>query len=228
MKRRQVMSAVRFIAKAIVNLKVIDYDKVPQTGGFLLTTSHISRLDTPFLMLSTPRHDVIPVVAREYQQHAFFRWFLSSLGVIWMSRDESDFGAFREVISYLNKGWIVGIAPEGTRSRTQTLQEGKSGATFLAEKARAPIVPAVVMGSADMVSRLTHFKRMDVTVRFGEAYHLPPLEKDNHKEWLVNSTDEIMCRIAALLPEEKRGFYRDHPRLKALLAAKNQPAQSII
>jgi 1-acyl-sn-glycerol-3-phosphate acyltransferase len=33
-------------------------------------------------------------------------------------------------------------------------------------------------------------------------------------------TDEVMCRIAVLLPEERRGFYADHPRLKELLAEK--------
>ncbi len=217
MNRNNMMKLVRFVAKLIVNLTVEGYDEIPQSEGFLLTTSHISRLDTPFLMLSTPREDIIPILARDYQKRAFFRWYLESIGVIWMNRYEMDYAAIRESVSYLKKGWIVGIAPEGTRSKTQTLQEGKSGAALLAERAKVPIVPAAVLGSADMASRLKRLKKMNVTVRFGKAYTLPPLDRDNHKQWLNNCTDEIMCRIAALLPEHQRGFYQDHPRLKELL-----------
>jgi 1-acyl-sn-glycerol-3-phosphate acyltransferase len=29
-------------------------------------------------------------------------------------------------------------------------------------------------------------------------------------------TDEVMCRMAVLLPEEYRGVYRDNPRVKEL------------
>lgn len=218
MNRKQLMGIVKFLVKRLVNLRIVDYDKVPQTGAFILTTSHISRLDTPFLMVSTPREDVTAILAREYQEIAFFRWFLGSVGVIWMSRDESDFKAFRDAVSYLKKGWVLGIAPEGTRSRTKTLQQGKAGAALLAERAKVPIVPAVVTGSADMIQKWSHFKKMEVTVRFDKAYYLPPLDQDNHKQWLKDSTDEIMCRIAVLLPEENRGVYADHPRLKELLA----------
>lgn len=217
MNRKQVLGIIRFLVNVLAEFKVVGYEQIPQTGAFLLTTSHISRLDTPFLMLSTPRNDVIPILAKEYQEKAFFHWFLESVGVIWMNRDESDFSAFRQAVSYLKEGWIVGIAPEGTRSRTRTLQQGKGGAVLLAERAKVPIVPCAVTGSADMYSRLSRFKKMDVTVRFGEAYYLPPKDKDNHKQWLIDATDEIMCRIAVLLPEEMRGYYKDHPRVKELV-----------
>lgn len=220
MNRKQLLGIVKFLVKRLVDLRVENYDRVPQKGAFILTTSHISRLDTPFLMISTPRDDVIAILAREYQEKTFFRWFLGSIGVIWMSRDESDFKAFRDAVNYLKQGWIVGIAPEGTRSRTKTLQQGKGGAALLAEKARVPIVPAAVTGSADMMQKWSHFKKMDVTVRFGEPFNLPPLDKEHHKQWLISSTDEIMCRIAILLPEENRGVYANHPRLKALLEEK--------
>jgi len=220
MNKKQIIGVVRHLAKLIAHMDVIDYDKIPQEDNFLLTTNHTSRLDSPFLMLSTPRDDFVAVVTRKYRKKIFFKWFLEKVGVIWMNREETDFSALREAINYLRKGWIVGIAPEGTRSGEQKLMQGKAGAAVLAERANVLIVPVSITGPADMVSDLLHFKKAKIVVRFGEPYRLPKIDMNDRKNWLIRSTDEIMCRIAALLPESYRGYYADHPRLKELLAEK--------
>jgi 1-acyl-sn-glycerol-3-phosphate acyltransferase len=54
-------------------------------------------------------------------------------------------------------------------------------------------------------------------VKAGPAFKLPPLPREDREEVLKQYTDEIMCHIAALLPEKYRGVYADHPRLKELL-----------
>lgn len=217
-KTNPMLEFIRILARLLTKIEVIDYDKIPQSGAFLLTTNHISRQDTPFLMLSTPRKDVIGIVAKNYQEHKLIAWLMRGIGVIWMSREESDFPAFREAVTYLKQGWVVGIAPEGTRSREKKMLEGKAGAALLAERAKVQIVPVAIWGSADLIKDLLHFRRNRITIRYGRAYHLPPLGESDNKEWLQKSTDEIMCRIAALLPEQNRGFYAEHPRLKELLA----------
>ncbi|NJN80793.1 MAG: hypothetical protein HC797_10190 [Anaerolineales bacterium] len=51
----------------------------------------------------------------------------------------------------------------------------------------------------------------------GEPFTLPPIPRDKREETLKQYTDEIMCRIAVMLPKHNRGFYADHPRLKELL-----------
>jgi 1-acyl-sn-glycerol-3-phosphate acyltransferase len=56
-----------------------------------------------------------------------------------------------------------------------------------------------------------------VKLRIGKPFTLPPLDEDNRTASLRANSDEVMCRIAALLPEEKHGLYADHPRLKELL-----------
>jgi 1-acyl-sn-glycerol-3-phosphate acyltransferase len=55
--------------------------------------------------------------------------------------------------------------------------------------------------------------------RFGKPFRLPPFSRENREEDLRRQTDEVMCRIAALLPPEYRGVYADHPRLHELLAS---------
>ncbi len=216
--RDQVMRFLRFISGIVADLEVVGHENVPDQGAYILTTSHISRLDTPFLMLSTSRKDIIAMVATDYLNSPL-GGILKKLGVIWINREGYDFEAFREATAFLKKGGIVGLAPEGRRSKDGQLLEGKAGAALLALRNKVPIIPAVVLGSADMVKSFLRLKRMQVKVIFGKPFELPqPEAGQNEKDILEMGITEIMCRIAALLPEERRGFYRDHPRLQVLLA----------
>jgi 1-acyl-sn-glycerol-3-phosphate acyltransferase len=118
---------------------------------------------------------------------------------------------------------MVGIAPEGIRSRdSEGLLEGKQGAALLAARAAVPIVPVGIVGSDKVYSHWLKLRRPPITVRVGEPYTLPEFDMDDRQGWLSKYTDEIMCRIASLLPPDYRGFYKDHPRLQELLMEKRQ------
>jgi len=201
------------------HFRVEGADYIPASGPIILVTNHISRLDYPAMLMCTERKDVIAMVTTKYREKALFRWLLETLKAIWIERETSDFNAFREAVDYLNRGWIVGISPEGTRSKTGVLQPGKPGAALLVRKTGLPLLPTAISGTADMVERLTHFRKMDILVKFGKPFQIPALaDKEEPKDWLIKATDEIMCRIAALLPAERRGIYADHPRLQEILA----------
>ena len=213
------MKIMRAVFKLIADVEVVGNENIPEHGGYVLATSHISRLDTPFLMMATKRKDVVGMVARDYQNAPFIGWFLNKLGVIWISREGYDFQAFRQASSFLKKGGIVGLAPEGTRSKDGQLLEGKPGTVLLALKNKVQVIPATVLGSADMVKRFLKLKKLQVKVIFGKPFDLSqPTEGQSEKDVLDLATTEVMVQIARLLPEERRGFYRDHPMLKVLLA----------
>jgi len=129
------------------------------------------------------------------------------------------------VISLMEENRILVIAPEGTRSRTGALIEAKPGVSYLAAKLDRPIVPVAITGTEDKVllANLKKLRRSHITVTAGPAFTLPPLPRENRDEVLKQYTDEIMCHIAAILPEKYRGVYADHPRLKELLAAQQGP-----
>ena len=211
---------LRTLVKVVTRLDFINLENLPEEGSILLTTNHLSMVDTPLLLTTTDRTDVVAIVAKKYFKKPFFKWILEKIGnIVWMDRENTDFSAVRQALEFLKQGAILGIAPEGTRSKdTRGLLEGKQGAALLAARANVPIVPVGIVGSEFVKSSMLKLKRAPVSINIGKPYHLPEFDRENRQVWLTQCTDEIMCRIAVLLPPSYRGFYADHPRLQELLA----------
>lgn len=209
----------RIILRLIARVELIDFERVPETETVIVVTNHLGRLDAMLGYILIDRTDLIMMVAEKYEKVALWRWVGNKLNVIWINRFDADIHALRETTRRLKKGGIMAVAPEGTRSPTESLQEGKPGAAFLAAKANVPLIPIALTGTEDRVvhDRLRHFRRLDITIRAGEPLTLPPMDRKNRDAYLAEQTEEIMCHIAALLPEKYRGVYADHPRLKELL-----------
>jgi 1-acyl-sn-glycerol-3-phosphate acyltransferase len=79
------------------------------------------------------------------------------------------------------------------------------------------VVPMAITGSENSLKKMFTLQRPRVTVRVGQPFYLPPLERGDRDGSLQRNTGEIMCRIAALLPPAYRGVYANHPRLEELL-----------
>ena len=213
---------LQFILKALLFTAArVEYhgtEHLPKEGGLLVATNHMSRMDTLYLFLNPARLDITALVADKYKKYPVFNWILDVGKVIWLDRDKADFTAFRKAAEYLKSGVALGIAPEGTRSRDGQLQEGKPGIALLGLKAGVPIVPVGIAGTDQYFHRLLTLRRPRVSLTFGPAFTPPALDRNNRDESLKNITDEIMCRIAILLPPSYWGVYKDHPRLKEMLA----------
>jgi len=99
------------------------------------------------------------------------------------------------------------------------LIRGKSGCAYLAQHSGAPIVPVAITGTEDLGRRLLRLRRPKVTLRVGRPFRLEPLTAEARIDGLRQQADEVMCRLAALLPARYRGAYAEHPMLKQLLDA---------
>jgi 1-acyl-sn-glycerol-3-phosphate acyltransferase len=128
----------------------------------------------------------------------------------------------RKIMALMARGDVLVIAPEGTRSRAESMIEGKPGASYLAAKLQRPVIPIGLAGTEDraILQNLRHLRRSAISIKVGMAFSLPPLPSQNRELALRQDTDEIMCRIAALIPEKNRGVYARHPRLTELLASR--------
>ena len=138
-------------------------------------------------------------------------------GGIWLNREELDTQAIRTAVNFLKQGGLLGIAPEGTRSKNGGLLPAKSGVAYLASKSQAKIVPIAITGTENAWSSLMKLRRPKIKIIFGAPFELPPIDRSRRELDLQSNTDEIMCRIAALLPEKYRGVYAGHIRLQELI-----------
>lgn len=158
-------------------------------------------------------------VAEKWGENPFLRWLGKQLNFIFINRFKPDLKAMREMIKRMEEGQTLVIAPEGTRARDEKMAQGKPGVAYLASKMGWQIVPVAISGSEDRLvfGNLKRFRRTPIKIIAGKSFTLPPFPNRNREEVLQEYADEIMCRIAVMLPEKNRGYYSEHPRLRELL-----------
>ena len=212
---------IRRIFNLIARVDVSGYENLPKDSSFVIATNHLGFVDVPIAYYALDNWDMFVLIGEKWQDVKLFRWVGKHFNFIFIDRFNPDLKALRKVIALMEENNILVIAPEGTRSRTGALIEAKPGVSYLASRLGRPIIPVALTGTEDknVFGNLKRLRRSHFTVKAGPAFTLPPLPRENRDEALRQYTDEIMCHIAALLPERYRGFYADHPRLKELLAA---------
>lgn len=224
MLRETLRRVVLWLFKLLTRLDTAGLENLPPEGGILIAINHLSRLDGPLVFALLKRRDVTGLVSTKYQKNLFFRWLVNQAGGIWINREEADIQALRSARDYLRSGGGIGIAPEGTRSRTGQLIPAKTGVAYLAEKAAVPVIPVAVWGTEGAIAALFRLRRPSIHVRFGKPFRLPPVTRARRDEDLQRNTGLIMSRIAALLPEAYRGVYAGHPLLQEPAADQADPA----
>lgn len=210
----------RIILKLMAKVDIEGYENIPPTGGAIVVTNHIGRLDAMLGVVLADREDIIMMIAQKYEKNLFWRFMVKNLDALWLNREEADFHTLRIVQKRLKGGGILGMAPEGTRSKTESLNYGKPGAAYLADKAQVPIIPIGLTGTEDrqVKANFKRLRRIRIHAKIGKPLHLPPVSRQTRDADLQKNTEEIMCQIAALIPPSYRGVYADHPRVQQLLA----------
>lgn len=218
MKYKTLRSIVRFFMKIIADIEVKGLEKLPE-GNVIIAANHLGRLDTAALLCILDREDIIMPVAEKYKNHPLYGAIGRTANAIWLDRFDADYSAFRQILDRMKQGGLLVIAPEGTRSKTEALQEGKMGVAFLASKSGYPVLPVAVTGTEDrvIVENIKHFRRSTITATAADLLHINIPKGPGREEAMRQATDELMCQIAALLPEKYWGVYANHPRLKELL-----------
>jgi len=177
-------------------------ERVP-VGPGILAANHRSFMDSVFLALVVDR-PVSFLAKAEYFDRRRTAWIFRSTGQIPLRRG-SPAGARRALdaaLEVLAEGGVVGVYPEGTRSRDGMLHRGNLGAARLAAASGAPIVPVGLIGTEAVQAPGQRLPRVgkSVTVRFGSPLRLDPRDA-NHRD-LRDTTDRMMADIATLCRQE--------------------------
>lgn len=218
MKFRIMRFMIRLWVALIARIQVQGMHKLPE-GNVLVVANHLGRLDTAVIFSVIDREDIIMPIAGKYRYHPLYGLMGWAMNGIWLSRDGSDATALRQTLTRMKQGGLLVMAPEGTRSSTEAMQEARLGAAFLADKSGYPVLPVGVSGTEDRLVKenLRHFRRSHIVVQAGEPFVLEVSKGPGRERAYREATTEIMCRIAALLPEKNRGVYAPHPRVAEIL-----------
>jgi 1-acyl-sn-glycerol-3-phosphate acyltransferase len=225
MKARSLRDNIIWLIAHLTHTQLNGVENIPAEGGFLICTNHLSRMDIPVLFTTPNRPKITALVTTKYLKYPLLRWFIVTAEGIWIDRDTADFAAIRKAMQKMDEGYVVGISPEGTRSPNGQLLEAKPGAAMLALRAQVPILPVALIGTEFAVNELRHLRKPYIRVEYGKVIHTPKLDRNDREGQMKWLTDEIMCQIAAMMPEKYHGFYRNHPRLLELLAEKEKATE---
>jgi len=193
-------------------MTVIDPQKLPQSGGVIIAANHQSHLDPPLLGVALPR--VVHNLAKEELFHKpFLKWFLPAIGQVPVAREGSGAGmALKTGARLLRDGKVLGVFPEGTRSKTGERQKARTGVVVLASMGDVPILPAYIWGTREAFppkSKLPIPFR-PIGIRYGDLIHLTPEQKDlRNRNEMERTAEMIMDRIFDLAPPQKAGV--SHP-----------------
>jgi 1-acyl-sn-glycerol-3-phosphate acyltransferase len=197
--------ATRLLLRLLSNTTVAGAEHVPPTGPCILAFNHLGYLDGAVLYGLSPRPDVTAVVAAMVGDKPLERIGVTMAGGIWIARGASDRAALETALDVLAAGRAVAIAPEGRISTTGGLLPAQPGTAFLAVRGQAPIVPVAITGTERAWADLRWFRRPTMTLTFGEP--IPWRSIGPGKAGRAAAMDDLMARIAAMLPERYRGVY---------------------
>ncbi len=176
---------------------------VPTHGPFLIAANHLAWTDIPLIPLLLPGKVVF--MAKEEYFASRIAWLVRFMGAFPVKRGEGDRQALRAAEDQLKKGKVVVLFPEGTRSKTGTMAKGHAGLGMIALRAGVPVVPVAIWGSEKVLKQFG----APVTISYGEPIVFKPKGTKMTREDIDNATEETMRAIAAMLPPEYRGVYKE-------------------
>jgi 1-acyl-sn-glycerol-3-phosphate acyltransferase len=180
----------------------------PLSGPAIFMINHIAFID-PIVVLHVSPRDIVPLAKIEVYNYPFVGIFPKLWGVIPVRREEFDRRAVQQVLRVLQAGETVLVAPEGTRD--EQLSRGKEGVAYLASHSMAPIVPVAIEGTTGFpaLRYSRRWREPGAHIRFGRPFSFRSELKRPDREQLRVMTDEAMYILAAMLPENRRGYYSD-------------------
>jgi 1-acyl-sn-glycerol-3-phosphate acyltransferase len=190
------------ILRICYRVRVEGREHLPDSGPVILAANHRSFLDSIFIPLVVRRR-VTFVAKAEYFDDPRTAWFFRAMGQIPIRRSggSASEGALAAATDVLEHGGVIGIYPEGTRTRDGSLHRGKTGVGRLALATHAPIVPVGLVGTDECQPTDRKLPRLfrPVWIRFGAPVVAQRYASQSDDRLVLRQlTDELMYEIREL------------------------------
>ena len=213
--RRFMRFFFRTLFHALGKVEISGLENVPDHNRYVMVFNHVSLVEVPFIAAFWPTIiEIIGALAvwtRGYQGLVARMW-----AGIQVDRTQFDREVFKQVERVLEAEIPLMISPEGGRSHQPGLRRGKSGVAYIIDKADVVVVPVAAVGNTfEFLTEGIRLKRPTIQMIVGEPFTVPPVEGkgEERRQSRQRNTDYIMARLAALLPENYRGVYREYEKI---------------
>ena len=201
----------RFALSAMARISVEVEGELPRAGPLIVVANHMSNADPPLVagwltpILGRQMH----ILAKEALFVGPTGAILRRLGATPVRSGGSDIEAYRIARGVLDRGEILCIFPEGTRSPDGVIAEPKPGVAMLATRSGVPLLPVGVSGSDRFLGRGRRLPRIGsrITLRVGKPFIIAIDPSLPRRQEIQKASDEIMSRVAALVDERHRGRF---------------------
>jgi 1-acyl-sn-glycerol-3-phosphate acyltransferase len=218
MKTRTIINTFAWAFRRVSKLEIEGRENVPREGAAIVVVNHLGFLDVPLGYVALDRDDATGWVADKHQRIGLYRYVVETADGVWLNRENPDLSSIKEALSLIKQGRLFAVAPEGTRSATDALIEGKEGVAYLAIQSGVPVIPAAITGTENVVQSWKRFKRPVLNMRFGQPFRMAAPDRAHRQEQMKAGILEIMCQIAALMPDKYHGVYAGEPRIREIQA----------
>jgi 1-acyl-sn-glycerol-3-phosphate acyltransferase len=206
---RTLTAFVRLAGRVLAKIELVGLDRIPAEGPLILICNHAHLVDPPLVGSYSPR-PVHTMAKRELFEVPLIGWLFWAVGAFPVRRYSGDLGALRVARNYLRDGGVVLMYPEGTRNHGRGLKPALPGAAMVALLTDSPVVPVAIEGSYRIRWRSIWFlwllgRKPHLRIEYGEPFKFEA--GDASANGAMAATDQVMRRVAAMLPEGQRGAY---------------------
>lgn len=187
------MPVAKLLAKIVFNIKYEGIENFPEKGGYIFASNHIVAVDPVYISTRSP-HPIHYMAKSETFKNAFTSGFLTHFNAFPVVRGAGDMSAIDYAVKLVKDGRVLGIFPEGTRSKDLKPGRAKSGVALIAKMAHADVMPVSIRFEGKPKFRAK------VVVRYGKPIPFEELGLDDESSSasLKTASRIIMDRIVEL------------------------------
>lgn len=213
--RRFLRVFFRTLFRLLGKVEISGMDNIPDHNRYVIVFNHVSLVEVPFIAAFWPT--IIEIIGA---QAVWQRGYQALVAKMWagiqVDRTQYDRKVFKQVDRVLKAEIPLMISPEGGRSHQPGLRRGKSGVAYIIDKADVVVLPVAAVGNTiKFLTEGIKLRRPTIQLIVGEPFVVPPVagRGEERRQSRQRNTDYIMARLAALLPENYRGVYRDYEKI---------------